>query len=103
MRIQLHHLVAEAAARAPAAPAVTVRDSTLSYGELWQRVAAVGAGLRGLGLAPGERVAVYLDKRVETVPAIFGTSAPAGCSCRSTRCSRPVRWPTSSVTATPAC
>jgi acyl-CoA ligase (AMP-forming) (exosortase A-associated) len=78
MRIQLHHLVAEAAARAPAAPALTSRGVTLSYDELWQRVAAVGAGLRTLGLGRGDRVAVYLDKRVETVPAIFGTSVAGG-------------------------
>src|SRR4029450_7200225 len=46
--------------------------------ELWRTVQAAGAGLRGLGLARGERVAVYLDKRVETVAAIFGTSAAGG-------------------------
>jgi acyl-CoA ligase (AMP-forming) (exosortase A-associated) len=38
----------------------------------------VAAGLRGLGVAPGERVAIYLDKRLETVAAVFGTSAAGG-------------------------
>jgi acyl-CoA ligase (AMP-forming) (exosortase A-associated) len=78
MRTQLHHLIAEAADRAGAAPALTLKDTTLTYAELWREVARAGAGLRGLGLARGERVAVYLDKRVETVAAVFGTSAAGG-------------------------
>jgi acyl-CoA ligase (AMP-forming) (exosortase A-associated) len=75
MRTRLHHLVVEAAARAGHAPAVTYRDATLSYAELWTEAATVAGGLRRLGLARGERVAIYLDKRVETVAAVFGTSA----------------------------
>ena len=37
-------------------------------------MANAGAGLHDLGLARGDRVAIYLDKRIETVCAIFGTS-----------------------------
>ena len=78
MRIRLHDLLADAAGRSGDAPAVTFRDDTLSYAELWRDVQAVGAGLRCLGLARSERVAVYLDKRIETVTAIFATSAAGG-------------------------
>jgi acyl-CoA ligase (AMP-forming) (exosortase A-associated) len=78
MRIRLHDLLAQAAARSGDAPALTFRDDTLSYTELMGAVHATGAGLRRLGLARGERVAVYLDKRIETVTAIFGTSAAGG-------------------------
>jgi acyl-CoA ligase (AMP-forming) (exosortase A-associated) len=78
MRTRLHHLLVEAATRSGQAPAVTFRDVTLGYAELWAEAAAVAAGLHRLGLAPGERVAIYLDKRVETVAAVFGTSAAGG-------------------------
>ncbi len=78
MRTQLHHLVAEAAVTRGDAPAVTVKDTTRTYAQLWAETVAVGAGLRRLGLNTEDRVAVYLDKRVETVTAIFGTSAGGG-------------------------
>jgi acyl-CoA ligase (AMP-forming) (exosortase A-associated) len=78
MRTQLHHLVAQAAARSPAAPALSARDATLDYAALWREIRAAAAGLLRLGLGRGERVAVYLDKRIETVAAIFAASAARG-------------------------
>lgn len=78
MRIRLHDLLADAAGRSADAPALTFRDDTVSYAELWRDVRAAGAGLRHLGLARGDRVAVYLDKRIETVTAVFATSAAGG-------------------------
>jgi acyl-CoA ligase (AMP-forming) (exosortase A-associated) len=59
----------------PARPAVTFKDETLSYAELAGRVDRVAAGLRRLGIRKGERVVVYLEKRIETVVAIFAVSA----------------------------
>jgi len=56
-------------------PALTFRDETISYGELRERVAAAAAGLRRLGIRRGERVMVYLEKRVETVVASLAVSA----------------------------
>jgi acyl-CoA ligase (AMP-forming) (exosortase A-associated) len=78
MLTQLHHILGEAAAVRPDAPALTYKDVTRTYRELWQDSAAVAAGLRALGLARGERVAIYLDKRLETVTSVFGTSAGGG-------------------------
>jgi acyl-CoA ligase (AMP-forming) (exosortase A-associated) len=78
MRTQLHHIVAESARRRADAPALTFKDTTISYGELWDQITAFAAGLSRLGLEPGERVAIYLDKRIETVVSIFGTSAAGG-------------------------
>ncbi|HET8619837.1 MAG TPA: class I adenylate-forming enzyme family protein, partial [Acidimicrobiales bacterium] len=78
MRSQLHHILAETAAWRPDGPALTFKDTTLTYRELWQRSAAMGAGLQGLGLGRGHRVAIYLDKRVETVVSILATSIAGG-------------------------
>src|SRR5262245_46609917 len=78
MRTQLHHIVADAAASTGDAPALTYKDTTLRYSELWQSIQDVAGGLRRLGLARAERVAVYLDKRIETVTTIFGVSAADG-------------------------
>jgi acyl-CoA ligase (AMP-forming) (exosortase A-associated) len=78
MLSQLHHIVAAVAADRPDSPALTFKDRTLGYGELQRQVDAVAAGLRAIGLQRGERVAVYLDKRIESATAVFGTSAAGG-------------------------
>lgn len=75
MLTQLHHLVTATARRRGLAPALTFKETTLTYAELADRLLACGAGLRQLGLRPGERVAVYLDKRIETVVSFLGASA----------------------------
>ena len=51
---------------------------SLSYGDLWAQVQSAAAGLLGLGLWRGERVAIYLEKRIETVVASFGATAAGG-------------------------
>jgi len=78
MRTQLHHLLRDAADREGSAPALTFKDRTVSYAELWHDVVAFGGWLYELGLERGDRVGVYLEKRVETVVSLFGTSAAGG-------------------------
>ena len=78
MRTNLHHLLEHTAAQRPDAPALTHKDRTESYAALWALSAAAGAGLARLGLRRDDRVAVFLDKRVETVAAIVATSAASG-------------------------
>jgi acyl-CoA ligase (AMP-forming) (exosortase A-associated) len=78
MRSQIHHLVAEAAGARGTAPALTFKDATVTYAQLWCDVRGFGSALRSLGLRRRERVAVYLDKRVETVVTLFGASAGGG-------------------------
>lgn len=78
MRTNLHHLLEHRASSHGKAPAVTFKDTTLSYAGLWQQVCGVAAKLAALGLKREERVAVFLDKRIETVAAIFGISAAGG-------------------------
>ena len=75
LRSRLHHLVREMANLQGAAPALTYGSSTQTYAQLWRDVCAVGTGLRDLGVVRNDRVAVYLDKRIETVAAVFGASA----------------------------
>jgi acyl-CoA ligase (AMP-forming) (exosortase A-associated) len=78
MPTQLHQIVAEMARRRGDAPALTFKDRTMSYTELWDNVVAFASGLNRIGLERGERVGVYLDKRIETVTSIFGSSAAGG-------------------------
>ncbi|MCL2524005.1 MAG: acyl-CoA ligase (AMP-forming), exosortase A system-associated [Betaproteobacteria bacterium] len=74
----LHELIAHSAARAPEATALTYGESSLTYRGLAEQVAAFASGLIGLGLQRGERVAIYLEKRLETVVASFGAAAVGG-------------------------
>jgi acyl-CoA ligase (AMP-forming) (exosortase A-associated) len=78
MRTQLHQIIAAMASRRGDAPALTYKDSTVTYAELWHQVRAFAAGLQRSGLQPSERVGIYLDKRIETVVSIFGASAAGG-------------------------
>ncbi len=74
----LHELIALAAHRDPQAVALTYGKHSLGYGALQEAVARFASGLIGLGLQRGERVAIYLEKRFETVIASFGAPAAGG-------------------------
>jgi amino acid adenylation domain-containing protein len=69
---RLDDLVAAAAATRPDHPAVVDGDRVLTYGELEQRSAALAAQLVALGVAPGDRVGLYLDKSAEALVGIYG-------------------------------
>src|SRR5450432_635890 len=71
----MHELIQFNADRYSDLPALTFGGQTLNYAALGQQVGAFAAGLMALGLARSERVAVFLDKRPETVVAAFGASA----------------------------
>ena len=78
MRTQLHQIVSEMAGRRGDAPALTFKDQTVTYAELWQDASVFASGLAALGLERGQRVGICLDKRVETVVSIIGASAGGG-------------------------
>ena len=78
IRVHLHDLLAQAAAGSPEHAALTYKDRTVSYAELWDETRAVGGLLAALGLERGDRVAIYLEKRIETVAAIFAASVAGG-------------------------
>lgn len=77
-RANLHDLLAQAAERTPAASALTYKDAAVTYVELWRVVRSAAAQLSALGVRRGDRVAIYLEKRIETVAAIFATSLAGG-------------------------
>lgn len=78
IKINLSHLVLQAAQKYADLPALTYKSETVSYGELWRRVCGFAYALRDLGLQRSDRVAVLLEKRTETVVSIFGTTAAGG-------------------------
>ena len=75
MRAAVHDLVREAAASYADRPALTFKDESLTYAGLWERARSVAAGLERLGVRRGDRVAIYLDKRIENVVAMLASSA----------------------------
>ncbi len=71
----LADLIVLAAERAPQAAALTSGVQTLDYAALAGAVQAGAAGLVQQGVQRGERVAVWLDKRPETVVLCFAAAA----------------------------
>ncbi len=74
----LPDLVTRSAQRFPQRTALTYGKESLSYADLQAAVTGFASGAIGLGLQRGERIAIYLEKRFETVIASFGAPA-AGC------------------------
>ena len=74
----LPELITHSASRAGGAVALTNAKQSLTYAELEEHVKSLASGLMHLGLARNDRVAIYLEKRFETVIASFGAPA-AGC------------------------
>ncbi|TFD79431.1 acyl-CoA ligase (AMP-forming), exosortase A system-associated [Cryobacterium fucosi] len=77
-RTNLHHLLSQAAAATPDAPALSYRNTTVSYADAWRMSRACAAQLLAVGLHRGDRVAIYLEKRLETVASIFAVSVAGG-------------------------
>ncbi|KIF81550.1 acyl-CoA ligase (AMP-forming), exosortase A system-associated [Noviherbaspirillum autotrophicum] len=74
----IHQFVFDRARATPDAEALVDRDRRLSYGQLAGHMDRMASGLLSAGLARGERVGVFLDKRIETVVALFGASTAGG-------------------------
>lgn len=70
----LSDLVFQSEARTPDAPALTFGSETLSYAQLAARVRHMAAAYINLGLGRSERVAIYLEKRIEAVVAMFAAA-----------------------------
>jgi acyl-CoA ligase (AMP-forming) (exosortase A-associated) len=74
MSILVHDLLFDAAARSPHAEALVHGARRLDYRALAAQVTHAARLLLEQGVQRGERVAVYLEKRVENVAAMFGAS-----------------------------
>ncbi|WP_093554306.1 acyl-CoA ligase (AMP-forming), exosortase A system-associated [Pseudoduganella namucuonensis] len=74
----IHEFIFASARRAPAAEALVHGQRRLDYAALAQAVRGAADALLAAGLARGERVAVYMEKNVENVAAMFGAAAAGG-------------------------
>ena len=74
----LSRWLVRAASETPEAPAIAGDGQYLSYGELAGRVAALAGGLKGLGLGPGDVVAVQLPNRAEYLVSYLAIGAIGG-------------------------
>jgi amino acid adenylation domain-containing protein len=68
-------LLWQAALRHGPGPAVVERGSTVTYAALRDHAAAFGAALRAAGVAPGDRVAIWLERDRDAAAAFFGALA----------------------------
>lgn len=78
MRVAFHDLLSSTALVLNDSPALTYKAETVSYGETWRRVQAEATQLQELGIRRGDRVAIYLEKRLENIFAMFATSVAQG-------------------------
>ncbi|MFF0224261.1 amino acid adenylation domain-containing protein [Streptomyces sp. NPDC004629] len=74
----LHEPLLARAEATPDAIAVRTPETTLSYRQLVARASGVAESLAASGLAPGEPVAVWMDKGWEQVAAVLGTLIAGG-------------------------
>jgi acyl-CoA ligase (AMP-forming) (exosortase A-associated) len=66
------------AGRVPEQVCIRHNSTALDYANLADSVTAVSGGLAGLGLQKQDRVAIYLNKRPETVAACFAVNLAGG-------------------------
>ncbi|USX18042.1 acyl-CoA ligase (AMP-forming), exosortase A system-associated [Oxalobacteraceae bacterium OTU3REALA1] len=71
----VHDFIFSSAERAPAAEALVDGARRLTYAQLAALTKRTCAALRARGARRGERVAVYMEKNIEHVAALFGTAA----------------------------
>jgi acyl-CoA ligase (AMP-forming) (exosortase A-associated) len=74
----IHDFITHAAERAPDAEALTANGKHATYAELADLIGLAAKWFIASGLGRGDRVAVYLEKRIETVAAMFGAAAAGG-------------------------
>ena len=75
---RIDRLFTEVAARQPDAPAVSDGRVALGYGELDALARRLAAGLRALGVSPGDRVGVCLERGVPLVAAFLAVLKAGG-------------------------
>lgn len=76
--VLLHELPLASATSTPEAIALSDGKSVCSYQQLAEEIRCCSGGLMQLGLSRGERVAIFLEKRFESVIGAFGITAAGG-------------------------
>ncbi|HEY8428047.1 MAG TPA: AMP-binding protein [Sandaracinaceae bacterium] len=71
MRGRIEHELLRRAELEPSSVAI-VDGASYTYAELARRAGGIAAALRSAGVAPGDRVAVLIEKSLEQVAAIYG-------------------------------
>jgi acyl-CoA ligase (AMP-forming) (exosortase A-associated) len=76
----VHDFIFASAARSPDAEALVYGSTRLDYAALASIVSRTAAMLldAGPGMTRGDRVAIYIEKRIENVAAMFGAAAAGG-------------------------
>ena len=72
------HMLGDAAARAGDRPAIIERQGETSYADLRDMAGGVAAKLAELGIEPGDRVALLLNRGATAAAAFFGVVAAGG-------------------------
>ncbi|MEU8431917.1 long-chain fatty acid--CoA ligase [Streptomyces sp. NPDC029216] len=75
MSLSVAAILAESAARRPDHPAVVFGTEELTYAHLWLRARKYASALAGLGVGPGDRVALLMGNSPEFPVAYFGALA----------------------------
>lgn len=78
MSYLIQDFILNAARNRPDAEALVYAGQRLTYAELASAVGNAAEVFLAAGLGGGERVAIYLEKRIETVIAMFGVAAAGG-------------------------
>ncbi|MEP7370903.1 MAG: AMP-binding protein, partial [Nitrosospira sp.] len=74
----VHKLIFRSADHFSDREALVYQGKRIGYAALAKEIDSAGKAMLALGLDQGERVAVYLEKRPETVTALFGAAAAGG-------------------------
>jgi len=74
----LSGILEEAAAHFPSHPAIVFEDQRIDYGLLDELASRFAAGLLAKGLAPGDRVGLYMTNYPEWIIAFFGIARMGG-------------------------
>lgn len=74
----LGDMVLRIAGTTPTAPALQDKHKSLTYAELAEEISRVSGHFKACGLRRNDRVAIFLDSRIETVIASFAVSAAGG-------------------------
>ena len=76
--VRAHELFEEQARRTPEATALISGDRTLTFAELDARADGLAARLRGAGVGPESRVALFLDRGVDLVTSVLAVLKTGG-------------------------